>query len=186
MKRWMIVVAVVLLGLAWSPQAWGQTVSGVRGFGGGVAPLFNLVGPGNLYLDNQGTQGYMYTPGNNFQSYSYRNPMSSQAWSGAIMTLGPQLSIGLIQGTNQVGSPVVLIPPPREPGSSLVSPFSVNLANLPVTPVSPVNLTTAPLVGGGQLIGGTPTGGRVPSLLLVPTRQPPSPLEIESSVLDIP
>src|SRR5262245_11331022 len=70
MKRWMLVVAVVLFGLAWSTQARAQTVSGVRAFGGGVAPLFNLVGPGNLYLDNQGTQGYMYTPGNNFQSYS--------------------------------------------------------------------------------------------------------------------
>ena len=30
------------------------------------------------------------------------------------MTLGPQLSIGLIQGANQVGSPVVLPPPPRQ------------------------------------------------------------------------
>jgi hypothetical protein len=186
MKRWMIVLAVVLLGLAWSPQAWAQIVSGVRAFGGGVAPLFNLVGPGNLYLDNQGTQGYMYTPGNNFQSYSYRNPTTGQAWSGAVMTLGPQLSIGLIQGTNQVGSPLVLIPPPPEPGSSLVSPFSLNLVTPPVTPVSNVNLTTAPLVGGGQLVGGTTTGGRVPSLLLAPPLQPPSPLEIESSVLEIP
>ena len=92
-----------------------QSVSGVRGFGGGVAPLFNLVGPGNLYLDTQGTQGYVYNFGNNFESFNFRNPTTGQAWSGAVMTLGPQLSIGLIQGANQVGSPVVLPPPPRQP-----------------------------------------------------------------------
>ena len=92
-----------------------QSVSGVRGFDGGVAPLFSLVGPGNLYLDNQGTQGFLYTPGNNFESFSFRNPTTGQAWSGAVMTLGPQLSIGLIQGANQSGSPVVLPPAPRQP-----------------------------------------------------------------------
>jgi hypothetical protein len=30
------------------------------------------------------------------------------------MTLGPQLSIGLIQGANQSGSPLVLPGPPRQ------------------------------------------------------------------------
>lgn len=95
-------------------HAWGQSVSGVRSFDGGVGPLFNLVGPGNLYLDSQGTQGYLYTPGSNFESYSFRNPTTGQAWSGAVMTLGPQLSIGLIQGANQVGSPLVLPGPPRQ------------------------------------------------------------------------
>lgn len=95
-------------------SAWAQSVSGVRGFDGGVAPLFSLVGPGNLYLDSQGTQGYLYTPGQNFESYSFRNPTTGQAWSGAVMTLGPQLSIGLIQGANQVGSPIVLPGPPRQ------------------------------------------------------------------------
>jgi hypothetical protein len=95
-------------------RAWGQSVSGVRSFDGGVGPLFNLVGPGNLYLDNQGTQGYLYTPGNNFESFNFRNPTTGQAWSGAVMTLGPQLSIGLIQGANQPGSPVVLPGPPRQ------------------------------------------------------------------------
>lgn len=94
--------------------AWAQTVSSVRSFDGGVAPLFNLTGPGNLYIDSQGTQGYLYTPGQNFESYSFRNPTTGQAWSGAVMTLGPQLSIGLIQGANQVGSPVVLPGPPRQ------------------------------------------------------------------------
>ncbi|MBV6470432.1 MAG: hypothetical protein NBKEAIPA_02347 [Nitrospirae bacterium] len=94
--------------------AYAQSVSGIRGLGGGVAPLFGLVGPGNLYVDNQGTQGYIYNFGNNFQSYSFRNPTTGQAWSGAVMTLGPQLSIGLIQGANQVGAPVVFPPPPRE------------------------------------------------------------------------
>ena len=112
-----LLVALVLFGastaLPWD-HAWAQTVSGVRSFDGGVGPLFNLVGPGNLYLDNQGTQGYLYTPGANFESFSFRNPTTGQAWSGAVMTLGPQLSIGLIQGANQAGSPIVLPGPPRQ------------------------------------------------------------------------
>jgi hypothetical protein len=95
-------------------QAWGQTISSVRSFDGGVAPLFKLPGLGSLYLDNQGTQGYLYNPGNNFQSYSFRNPTTGQAWSGAVTTLGPHLSIGLIQGANQSGSPFVLPGPPRQ------------------------------------------------------------------------
>jgi hypothetical protein len=95
-------------------QAWGQSISSVRAFDGGVAPLFKLSGPGSLYLDNQGTQGFLYNPGNNFQSFSFRNPSTGQAWSGAVTTLGPQLSIGLIQGGNQVGSAVVLPGPPRQ------------------------------------------------------------------------
>ena len=93
-----------------------QTVSGVRSFDGGVGPLFNLTGPGNLYLDGQGTQGYLYQPGGNMQTYSFRNPTTGQAWSGAVMTFGPQLSIGLIQGANQGGSPLVLPGPPRQTG----------------------------------------------------------------------
>jgi len=95
-------------------QAWGQSISSVRSFDGGVAPLFKLPGPGSLYIDNQGTQGFLYNPGNNFQSFSFRNPTTGQAWSGAVMTLGPQLSIGLIQGANQIGSPLVLPGPPRQ------------------------------------------------------------------------
>ncbi|MEX5216685.1 MAG: hypothetical protein AB7G68_01680 [Nitrospiraceae bacterium] len=102
--------AVVIL----SSTAAAQSVSGVRGFGGGVAPLFSLVGPGNLYLDTQGTQGYVYNFGNNFESFNFRNPSTGQAWNGAMMTLGPQLSIGLIQGANQVGTPLVLPPIPRD------------------------------------------------------------------------
>jgi hypothetical protein len=95
-------------------QAWGQTISSVRSFDGGVAPLFKLPGLGSLYIDNQGTQGFLYNPGNNFESYSFRNPTTGQAWSGAVTTLGPQLSIGLIQGANQIGSPLVLPGPPRQ------------------------------------------------------------------------
>jgi hypothetical protein len=95
-------------------QAWGQSISSVRSFDGGVAPLFTLPGPGSLYIDNQGTQGFLYNPGNNFQSFSFRNPTTGQAWSGAVTTLGPQLSIGLIQGANQSGSPLVLPGPPRQ------------------------------------------------------------------------
>jgi len=95
-------------------RVWGQSIASVRSFDGGVAPLFNLSGPGNLYLDNQGTQGFIYNPGSNFESYSFRNPTSGQSWSGAVTTLGPQLSIGLIQGDNQSGSPLVLPGPPRQ------------------------------------------------------------------------
>lgn len=106
-------IAVVGLFALTSPAA-SQSVSGVRAFGGGVAPLFELSGPGNLYLDTQGTQGYIYNFGNNFESYNFRNPMTGQAWSGAMMTLGPRLSVGLIQGANQVGTPLVLPPIPRD------------------------------------------------------------------------
>jgi hypothetical protein len=97
-----------------SSQALGQSISSVRSFDGGVAPLFKLPGPGSLYLDNQGTQGFLYNPGNNFQSFSFRNPTTGQAWSGAVSTLGPHLSIGLIQGANQIGSALVLPSPPRQ------------------------------------------------------------------------
>ena len=43
-------------------QAWGQSISSVRSFDGGVAPLFKMPGIGSLYLDNQGTQGFLYNP----------------------------------------------------------------------------------------------------------------------------
>lgn len=94
--------------------AWAQGVSGVRAFGGGVAPLVRFPG-GSLYIDNQGTQGFLYTPGPNFQVYSFHNPVMGQVWSGAVGTMGPQLSIGLIQGANQTGTPLVLPGPPRQP-----------------------------------------------------------------------
>ena len=109
------VLALLLFALpSENSQAWGQTISSVRSFDGGVAPLFTLPGPGSLYLDNQGTQGFLYNPGNNFQSFSFRNPTTGQAWSGAVTTLGPQLSIGLIQGANQSGSARILPGPPRQ------------------------------------------------------------------------
>ncbi len=111
MRTWLLAVALMACPLL----AEAQTVSGVRSFDGGVGVLFSLTGPGSLYLDNQGTQGYLYNPGNNFQSFSFRNPTTGQAWSGAVTTLGPQLSIGLIQGANQVGAPIVLPGPPRQP-----------------------------------------------------------------------
>lgn len=111
-----IVLTATAVAMMWAAPAAAQSVSGVRGFNGGVAPLFSLVGPGNLYVDNQGTQGFIYNFGNNFETYNFRNPTTGQAWSGAIMTLGPQLSVGLIQGANQVGSPVVFPPAPRDVG----------------------------------------------------------------------
>lgn len=97
-------------------SALAQSLSGassVRSFNGGIAPLIKLPG-GSLYIDNQGTQGFLYTPGQNFESYNFRNPTTGQAWSGAVMTFGPQLSIGLIQGANQVGPATVLPVPPRQ------------------------------------------------------------------------
>lgn len=108
--------------------AWAQSASGVRSFAGGVSPLLKLPG-GSLYIDNQGTQGFLYGPGQHFQSHNFRNPTTGQAWSGAVMTFGPQLSIGLIQGANQAGSPTVLPPPPRQTDllppieSELLEPF---------------------------------------------------------------
>lgn len=94
-----------------------QSVSGassVRSFDGGIGNLFRL-GGGSLYVDPQGTQGFLFSPGQSFvQSYNFRNPTTGQAWSGAVMTFGPQLSIGLIQGANQVGSATVLPGPPRQ------------------------------------------------------------------------
>lgn len=111
MVRVLILAAVLLL--AAQEMSWAQTVSGVRAFGGGVGALFSLAGPGNLYVDNQGTQGYMY-PSGTFESFNFRNPTTGQGWAGGIMTLGPQLTIGLIQGANQIGSPLVLPAPPRQ------------------------------------------------------------------------
>lgn len=114
-------IAGMLCAMAFSvfctgPSALAQNApgaSGVQSFAGGVAPLFRF-GGGSLYIDNQGTQGFLYTPGQHFQSYSFRNPTTGQAWSGAVMTFGPQLSIGLIQGANQVGPATVLPGPPRQ------------------------------------------------------------------------
>ena len=111
--------------------AWGQSVGGVRGISGGVGALFSLAGPGNLYVDNNGNQGYIYGFGT-FETYNFRSANGPQ-WSGGQMTLGPQLTIGLIQGANQSsspqsGSPIVLpaaprlLPPLPDVESSLLSP----------------------------------------------------------------
>ena len=110
--------------LSGAVSTWAQSASGVRSFAGGVSPLLKLPG-GSLYLDNQGTQGFLYAPGSNVQTYNFRNPTTGQAWSGAVMTFGPQLSIGLIQGANQVGSPTVLPSPPRQ--TDLLPPIESGL-----------------------------------------------------------
>jgi len=97
-------------------SAMSQSLSGAssgQSLAGGVSPQFKF-GGGTLYIDNQGTQGFLYTPGQNFESYNFRNPSTGQAWSGAVMTMGPQLSIGLIQGANQVGTSTILPGPPRQ------------------------------------------------------------------------
>jgi len=122
-RRWRLLFTVgslmcALVGAVFfsGTSAMAQSASGassVRSFAGGVAPLFTFPG-GSLYIDNQGTQGFLYTPGQNFESFSFRNPTTGQAWSGAAMTFGPQLSIGLIQGANQVGNSTVLPGPPPQ------------------------------------------------------------------------
>lgn len=120
------VIAIAAIVLGSQAPAWGQTATGVRGIGGGVGVLFALTGPGNLYVDNNGIQGSIFNIGT-FESYNFRSA-GGQHWSGAMMTLGPQLSVGLIQGANQVGSPIVFPSPPRElpplpdVESSLLSP----------------------------------------------------------------
>lgn len=111
MRMWMCMLLAASLCL--TSSAWAQSVSGTRSFAGGVSPLTRLPG-GSLYIDNQGTQGFLYTPGQKFETYSFRNPTTGQAWSGAVGTMGPQLSIGLIQGANQTGNPLVLPAPPRQ------------------------------------------------------------------------
>jgi hypothetical protein len=112
-----LLCVLTLVGLNADASALAQTVSGatsVRSFDGGLGNLFRL-GGGSLYIDNQGTQGFLFSHGQSFvQSYNFRNPTTGQAWSGAVMTFGPQLSIGLIQGANQVGSATVLPGPPRQ------------------------------------------------------------------------
>jgi hypothetical protein len=186
MMRRVLLLSIVMVG--WHGAVSAQSVSGARAFGGGVGPLFGLVGPGNLYLDNQGTQGYMYTPGNNFESYNFRNPSTGQFWTGAVMTLGPQLSVGIIQGANQTGSPVVLVPPPRDVSTALVTPFSLSQVNplaVPITPVLQFGDPTQP-----ALPIGTPAAGSTGLTRSVPLVQPVGrsldPLPIDSNLLDIP
>ena len=114
MKSTVLLAGLVLLAILTMSvdEAGAQTVSGVRGINGGVGALFNLVGQGNLYIDTQGTHGYMYNYGSNFESYNFRVP-GGQQWSGGVMTLGPQLTVGLIAGANQGAGPVVFPPVPR-------------------------------------------------------------------------
>lgn len=116
MRRTFLLSSLLVLALQAFPpdEAVAQTVNGVRGISGGVGALFNLVGPGSLYTDHQGTQGYMYSPIPNFESYNFNVP-NGPPWSGAIMTLGPQLTIGLIQGANQaLGQATIFPPAPRQ------------------------------------------------------------------------
>lgn len=123
MVKRVLVLSVLLL--LFPAPAWSQAVSGVRGINGGVGALHNLTGPeGSLYIDGQGTQGYLNNAGT-FESFNFRIPYGP-AWSGSMMTLGPQLSVGLISGANQaafsfrtgttqlLSSPTVLPSVPRE------------------------------------------------------------------------
>ena len=145
-KRFKIVVTIMiktsmlaaLLVALFHSEAWAQRVEGVRGFDGGVAPFFNLTGPGSLYLDTQGTVGYLYNR-DTFETYSFKTP-GGPAWSGALMTLGPNLTIGLIQGANQGGAGTSLPRAPREtPPLTLIVPTiqSTILLRTPPLPQTP-------------------------------------------------
>ena len=103
-----------------------EEMQGVKGMNGGVGVLHDLPGflGSKLYLDSQGSQGYMYSAGT-FESYNFRTP-NGPAWSGGMMTLGPRGTVGLISGANQgsfststgtirlSGSPTVIPSTPRD------------------------------------------------------------------------
>lgn len=126
MKRIMILSAIMLL---FNTPVWGQAVSGIRGVNGGVAALHNLTGStSSLYIDGQGTQGFLSNPagaGGAFQSYIFKTP-NGPTWMNGITTLGPQLNPGLVAGgvqssfnastgTFQLSSSPTIIPaPPRQ------------------------------------------------------------------------
>ncbi|HKT35943.1 MAG TPA: hypothetical protein VJR03_14040 [Nitrospira sp.] len=124
MKRIVILTVVLLLS---NTQVWGQ-VSGVRGVNGGVGALFNLSGTtSSLYVDGQGTQGFLSNPagaGGAFESYVFKTP-NGPTWIGSMTTLGPQLNPGLVAGGVQssfnattgtfqlLSSPTIIPAPPR-------------------------------------------------------------------------
>jgi len=126
MKRILSLSVVILL---FHAPVWGQAVSGIRGVNGGVGALNNLPGStSSLYIDGQGTQGFLSNPagtGGAFESYLFKSPNGS-TWIGGITTLGPQLNPGLVAGGNQSSfslssgtfvlssSPTVIPPPPRD------------------------------------------------------------------------
>lgn len=124
MKRIVILSVGMLL---FNAPVWGQ-VSGIRGVNGGVAALYNLTGTtSSLYVDGQGTLGFLSNPagtGGAFQSYIFKTP-NGPTWIGSMTTLGPQLNPGLIAGGIQSSfsgisgtfvlssSPTVIPAPPR-------------------------------------------------------------------------
>lgn len=137
MLRGFVLTAVVVL---MHSEVMAQGVSGVRGMDGGIAPFFELVGLGRYYIDNQGTQGWTYNR-DFFQSYSFNTP-GGQSWSGALTTLGPNLTIGLIQGANQSGSGVRFPAAPRQTPalpliqSTIQSMFILQTPPLPQSPLT--------------------------------------------------
>lgn len=129
-----VVFVLLLHAMVWADP----TVKGTKGFDGGVAPRFDLVGLGSLYLDTQGTQGYLYNK-DAFQTYSFRTP-GGPAWSGAQMNLGPNLSIGLVQGASQGGTGVRIPGPPRQTlPVPLIQPTiqSISILQTPSLPQTP-------------------------------------------------
>ena len=132
-----VVFVLLLHAMVWADP----TVKGTKGFDGGVAPRFDLVGPGSLYLDSQGTQGYLYNR-DTFQTYSFRTP-GGPAWSGALMTLGPNLTIGLIQGANQAGSGVRLPSAPRQTSPLPLIQSTIQSISILQTPSLPQTLFPA-------------------------------------------
>lgn len=126
MKRVLLLSVVMVL---FHAPVWGQAVSGVRGVSGGVGALHNLTGStSSLYIDGQGTQGFLSNPagtGGAFESYIFKTPNGS-TWIGGMTTLGPQLNPGLVAGGVQSSfslssgtfllssSPTIIPAPPRD------------------------------------------------------------------------
>lgn len=126
MKRIVVLSVAMLL---FTTPVWGQSVSGIRGVNGGVAALNSLPGTtSSLYIDGQGTQGFLSNPAGNggaFESYIFKTP-HGPTWMGSMTTLGPQLNPGLVAGGIQssfntntgtfqlLSSPTVIPAPPRQ------------------------------------------------------------------------
>ncbi len=138
MKQLLILSVVILL---FHAPVWGQAVSGIRGVNGGVGALHNLTGStSQLYVDGQGTQGFLSDPagaGGAFESYIFKTP-NGPTWIGSMTTLGPQLNPGLVSGGVQ--------------GSfSLSSGTFVLFASPTIIPAPPRNLPPLPEIGSSLL-----------------------------------
>src|SRR5262249_42161841 len=138
MKRVFFLSAVIVL---FHAPVWGQAVSGVRGVNGGGGALNNLPrSPSRLYIDGQGTQGFLSKPagaGGAFQSYLFKTP-NGATWIGSVTPLGPHIKPGFGSGENPSllslsSATFILSPPP------------------PLTPPPPPELPPLPQIGSPLL-----------------------------------